>query len=303
MIHTSFLKNVNTALYNIITMGLCRIAVPFFFISSGYYYYKKISLNKDFKSYIYGLIRLFVTFEIAEIIIYTIPVLPIIKQYGMMAYLWRIISVGAGGIYWYIVSLILSLLILTPLWKKKKIMPMLILGFILYFIVMTNDSYSTFFKDTYIQMIASIHTQIWTWPQAGLCSSLLYLSIGAFIYQTKPQIKYLNQLLGIFMILLMIEAYFLQSHQANDANCYLSLVIVAPLIFIFVQNHSISLNTQILGKMSVYIYMLHFFICNILKFTNPVIFKNNELLFVVTSIITIILSYLICKNKQRHQVI
>lgn len=300
MIHTSFLKTINTVLYNAITMGICRVAVPFFFISSGYYYYKKISLHKDTKSYIYRLMQLFITFEIIEIILYTMPLLSFIKRYGVMAYLWKIISVGVGGFYWYIVSLILSLFILTPLWKKKKILPMLILGLALYLMAMTNDSYSMFFKDTYVQATAIIHTKIWTWPQDGLCSSLLYLSIGALIYQIKPQIKHLNQLLVIFIILLIMESYFLQTHQANDANCYLSLMIVTPLIFIFVQDHSISLNTQILGKMSVYIYMIHPFVLNILKFTNPILLTNNELLFIITSIITIVLSYIICQGKQKR---
>lgn len=301
-IHVSLFKNVNTTLYHITTMGLMRIAVPFFFIVSGYYYYQKIKLNKDTKSYIYHIIKLFLIFESIEVMIYTIPLLSTIKQYGILPYIWKIFSVGLGGAYWYLISLILSLCILTPLWKKQNIFLMFIIGLVLYLTVFTNDSYSSFFEQTTIQNIAMIHTKIWTWPQAGLCSSLFYLSLGALISQYQLQIKGLHIFLVGSIFLLLLESSYLQSHGAKDANCYISLIFIVPLLFLYVQKHSyVFFDTYLLGKMSLYIYMIHQPLLNILRSLFPIFSYNNELLYCVTVVLTIGISYIIVKIKNPQQ--
>lgn len=299
-IHVSLFKNINTTLYHITTMGLMRIAVPFFFVVSGYYYYQKIKLKKDTKSYMYHIFKLFLMFESLEVILYTIPLLPTIKEYGIILYMWKIFSVGLGGAYWYLTSLILSLCMLTPLWKKQNIFLMLIVGFLLYLSVFTNDSYSSFFEHTTIQNIAIIHTKIWTWPQAGLCSSLFYLSLGALISQYQPQIKSIHIFLVCSIILLLLESYFLQSHGAKDANCYISLIPLVPLLFLYVQHHPyVCFDTSLLGQMSLYIYMIHQPLLSMLRGLHPILCYNNELLYCVAVFLTIGISYIIVKIKNQ----
>ena len=295
-IHSSFLKEVNVTLYSIITMGLFRIAVPFFFITSGYFYYKKVSQNKETKSYILRLIKIFVIFEIIEIILYTPFQLSSLQGIGIVYYLWRIISTGLGGAYWYIISTIISLLIPTPLWKKKKITIPLVVGLVLYLFMMTNDSYGAVFEGTFIQNIAKFHTWIWLWPQSGLCSSIFYLSIGAYIYEKQPKVKNMKPLLILSIILLIVEAYLLQTHGAYDGNGYLSLIISAPLLFIYVLKHPIHIKFQYFGKMSLYVYMIHQIMLQVLRFILPVVNNSNELLFVLCAIITVLLSYLLSKK-------
>lgn len=298
-IHVSLFKNINTALYHITTMGLMRIAVPFFFITSGYYYYQRINQNIDSRLYIVQLLKTFVIFEGIELLIYTIPMFSYIKEYGILLYLWRALSVGLGGAYWYITSLMISLMILTPLWKKKKLFPFLIIGFILYLCVFTNDSYSMIFENSIIQNIAMIHTRIWTWPQAGLCSSLFYLSIGALIDQYRPQLKLLNVIFIVSFIGLMIESFILQGHGAKDGNCYISLIFVTPLLFLITLEHShLPFDTKTLGQMSLYNYMVHPIVLSILRFLIPYLNNNNELLLIIAMFITLFISYYIVKRKK-----
>lgn len=290
MIHTQLFKNNNIA-YITITMGLARLAVPFFFITSGYYFYQKLDLQKNVKSYFIKNIKIFVIFEKLEVIFYTVPLLSIIQKYGIFVYLWRILSTGLGGAYWYITSLIFSLLILTPFWKRKSIAPTFIIGLLLYLVVFTNDSYGFFFENTMIQNISKMHTMIWTWPQAGLCSSLLYLSIGAYIYEKKPQVSYLPMKLFLSIICLICEALFLQTHGAYDGNCYIMLIVCVPLLFLWLlQHNTLSIQTDFLGQMSLYIYMLHPLIMNGFKY---LLTLSSISLFVLTTIVTICLSYMI----------
>lgn len=292
-IHAQIFKNSLPAAYYTITMGVFRIAVPFFFVVSGYYFYKRIQDKKPLKPYFMKLLKAFVIFEIIEIIIFS----PFFFMYfqNIVFYIWKIISTGLGGAYWYLSSLILSLLLMIPLWKRKKIMPCFIIGLILYVICMTNDSYSQFFLGSHIQKLAILHTQIWTWPQAGLCSSLFYLSLGALIYQYQPKIKYIHILLILSLLVLIGESYLLQSNQANDGNCYLSLMFLTPLLLLFCLQHpSFCFDTKRLGEMSFYIYMMHQVILNALQYVLPF---TSEIIFVIVVLICIAVSYLLTRKK------
>lgn len=294
-IHVSLFKDISNVCYYIFTMGIFRIGVPFFFIVSGYYYYLKVKDNQSIKSYIMKLIKVFIIAELIEIVLYT-PFFIKSEYFSIGLYLWKIFSTGLGTVYWYLTSFIISLIILVPFWRKRKIGFMLIVGLVLYLIAMTNDSYGPLFVGTNIQKIAMFHTQIWTYPQAGLCSSLLFLSIGAYIAQKKIIIKKVTIPMFLFGLLFIGEAYYLQNHQAFDANCYLMLILLAPLFFIWCLQYSKKIfDTKILGQMSFYIYMIHPIILNILRFLLPS--SSHLFLFLIVSVLTSFLAYEIVKKQ------
>lgn len=293
-IHAQIFKNILPVAYYTITMGLFRIAVPFFFVVSGYYFYQKLQKNKPIKPYFMKLIKIFVIFELLEIIIFS----PFFLMYfkNVFYYIWKIVSTGLGGAYWYLTSLILSLLIMMPLWKKKRLYPCFLAGLLMYLFCMTNDSYSPFFIHTHIQKLAILHTQIWSWPQAGLCSSIFYLSIGAIISKYQPQIKYLHMILFISFGLLIFEAYFLQSRNPYDGNCYLSLMIFTPMLLLYCLQHPyIGIDTKRLGQMSLYIYMMHQLILNCLQYILPF---TSEVMVIIVAIVCIFISYLLTGRKK-----
>ena len=89
-IHAQIFKNTLPVAYYTITMGIFRIAVPFFFIVSGYYFYKRIQDNKPVQPYFLKLIKIFVIFELVEIIVF----LPFFLSYSknVFFYIWKIFS-------------------------------------------------------------------------------------------------------------------------------------------------------------------------------------------------------------------
>lgn len=295
-IHCQIFLNTNTTLRALIPQGLFRIGVPFFFVTAGYYYYRKVQDDLHNKEYIKRLLKIFIIFEAIEFLLYTPFSLWRFQGFGIIAYFWNMFATGLGGAYWYLTSTILSLLILTPLWKKKKIKPLLFVGLILYLIVATNDSYSAVFTGTFIQKIAQIHTYVWIWPQAGLCSSLLWLSMGAYLYEHQGKIKNNNIVLALSTIALLVEAYFLQTNGASDANCYLSLIVCVPALFLYCLENPIYTKYQYIGKMSLYVYMVHPIVLQILRFIVPIFNSQYELLFIAGSIVTLGVSYLLSKK-------
>ena len=299
-IHIQFMKNFTPQIYNMTADGLFRMGVPFFFVVSGYYYYGRIHNNFDTKSYIKKIVKLFLTFTIIESLLYLIVNLWIFTNpLALLQFILKSIVVGQGGIYWYMFSLILSLVLLTPMWKKRKIKPLLIVGFILYLITSTNDVYGALFAETFIQKIAKLNTLLFAWPQAGLCSSLMWLSIGALLCEYKPQVKNLDLKLGISLVVLVLEALIFKNTGAYDSNCYISLIYAVPLLVLFILKHDfIPFETKRLGLMSTYMYMAHPIVIIIFRWTLPFLNATNELLFVLTLIVTTAISYYLTKPKK-----
>lgn len=299
-IHSQIFKNMSLSLYNVIPMGIMRIAVPLFFVISGYYFYQRLQQGKETKNYISSLVKLFLIFEAIELVLY-LPAYMMQGEFNIFLYLWKSLSTGLGGAYWYIISLIISFVVVKQSWKKQKILPIMIVGIMLYLIVFSVDSYAGLFDGTTIQKVASIHTLIWTWPQAGLCSSLFFVSLGAYIYQKKPQFKVslIHVLLSI--ALLGAEAYFLQSSIALDANCYLTLFICVPVIFLYLLQHPyISFETKQLGQMSTYIYMSHPIVLSVLRAMSPIMSTQYEILFISATLICILIAYTLIEFKKKN---
>lgn len=297
-IHAQLFKGSIDVLYYVITMGIFRIAVPFFFVVSGYYFYQRLQNGRSVKDYFIKLFKTLIIFEMIEIIIFTPFVFPYVPN--VFLYLWKIISTGLGGAYWYLSSLLISFIIMMPAWKKKKVWPWLIIGFVLYLLCMTNDSYGHLFIGTQIQKISMIHTQIWTWPQAGLCSSLFYLSIGAFIERYHFKGKYLNYIFVLSLIALLGESYFLQSHGALDGNSYFSLIILVPTLMLLCLKHPHCLwKTKRLGQMSLYIYMIHPVLLSSLQYVLPL---PQGVIFVIVVVLCLLISYFLTRRKEHGNI-
>jgi len=308
-IHAGAFKTC-TPLYSSLTMGLFRIGVPFFFITAGYYYHQKIMQNRETTSYLLKLVKLYLKFTLMTILLYVPLVFFYFNQSNVTSaslaapaqpvgvLIFRTITAGINPSYWYLTSSLLSLLILTPLWKRKCDLPPVIIGAMLYLVMLTNDSYS-FLTLGLIQHLAKLHTELWMWPQAGLCSSLLFIGLGGLISRYESEIKVSMPLLCGLIALLIVEACWTQSHHPADGNGYLTMIVAAPVYFLYLLQHPhLPFQTDTLGQMSLYIYLLHHpFITY-----GSMLTDNRELIWLTVSFLVILISAIIVthQNKQKN---
>lgn len=296
-IHSQLFIDVNLYLYQFIVCGIARIAVPMFFSISGYYFYDKTINHRNTKSYLIKIIKLYIFFEFFEILFYSYSMYPkLVNQFGILGFPLRILTTGLGGAYWFLISLVISLFLLKKAWEKERIFSGLIIGFILYIIAMSYDTYAGF--DLPYMKIAEIHTLFMKWPQAGLVSSLLFLSLGAFIHKYGYRFIKNKILLISLFLLFIIEVFYTQNHGAFDANMYFSLVLFVPYLFYYILNTSINyhINTFYLANMSVYIYMLHPFVLNTFGF----VFHQTILKCLFVLSMTIFISHCFVKRKYSY---
>ena len=154
-IHTAPLYQINKDIDLLFTRGLCRLAVPFFFVTSGFFLIRKYTENS------YHLIQ----FEKKLCLLYFISILiylPInlysgyFNVFSLPAFLQDIFFDGTFYHLWYFPSCILGSLIAYYLVKKYDYRISFIITFILYFIGLGGDTYYGIF--TSIPAIKNIYT-------------------------------------------------------------------------------------------------------------------------------------------------
>lgn len=300
-VHTDLFIDVSTPLHYVTSLGLARAGVPFFFIASGFFFRQGQMENKSRKAYFLKNLKLWWTFVVFDLLI----VGPFYyNDYDNAAkFLLKFFVCGISGSYWYFTSLFISILVLHKLFKKGYAKYTVWFGLAFYLFVMTHDSYSFIFEGTKIYMLSDIHTRIcMMMPQAGFGESILFLSMGSLIAENKDKvIKWVKDnsvttkiMAIVFTVLLMVEAYFTMSHKAFDGNCYLTLIFLPVILFVYaLALDPIKFDTFRIGKMSVYIYLIHPILKSLMALTNA----GSIVRTLVCVAVSLVLSYILTEEK------
>jgi hypothetical protein len=303
-VHTMAFKSINEDLWIATSMGISRLAVPFFFIVSGYFLYNRIKSNKEPKSTLKRLLILYVSWVAIE----TVTLIPIVLNSLNMPLIMiveRFLFVGITGSLWYISSLIITIFIIAPLLKRDKIIQLLIVGFILYLFGITGDTYYKFYENTMINPLIKGYTQVFLLPQIGITESILFVTLGALINKLRlsEKVKCAGKLSIISIIILLIEAFVLnKTGIAKDANMYLSAIFAAPLIFIWAINYKKNISNniaKICKEYSVGVYCSHQIIMIGLMIFLPIVAANTMIRFISTLCISALVITLLRKTRAK----
>lgn len=273
-IHADLFIDVSRPLFVCFSLGLVRVGVPFFFIVSGYYLKERLDQGKSIQNSIIRYLKLWLLFILLDLAItgwYLYPSFP-----STFAFLHKAFFTGLSDAYWFMPVLIISQLILVPVFRKGHTLAAMSLGLVMYLFAMTHDSYSFLFEGTWIHRLSGLHTSIFIFPQGGLVESIFFLSIGGWLRQNRERVFSAHKdasrslVFGIVLcsVLLMLEAYLTQNSGAYDGNCYLSLIPLPTLLFILALVHDpVRFDTRTLGAVSLYIYLIHPIAVNVMRMT------------------------------------
>lgn len=304
-IHTMAFQSINQDLWIATSMGIARLAVPFFFIVSGYFLYNRINSEKEPKSTLKHLLRLYALWVLIEIITLFPLVLSSLSAPPQLI-IGRLLLAGITGSLWYISSLIITIFIISPLLKRDKLFLLLIIGFVLYLFGATGDTYYRLFEKTMINPLINGYTSIFMLPQIGITESILFISLGAVVnkYKLNEKIKKAGLLSILSIILLLIEAFVLnKTGIAKDANMYLSSIIAAPLILIWAINSTQNISTKVskaCREYSLGIYCSHQIVMIWLAMFIPILFANTLIRFIFSLLISALIITVLRKTKAKR---
>lgn len=277
---------------------LFRFCVPFFFISTGYFFSKMDDKMK--KKYI---LRIFLLYLFSSFLY-----LPLYYSQGIKTVVFNLLF-GYKHL-WYLSALTIGLIIITVLENIKNVYFMIILlagGILL-------DEYYKLFDNTVLNEVANV-TEYLGGARHALFFAIPLLLIGVFISNEiscfKPLQNFKSKLYMIFFVVLLgisfIEATYMHYILGNDITLDISLFGWMPAIPLFL--FAISVNCSItydhlrrIRKLADIIYIIHLWI-------RTLIVKYSDISYFAEYLVVLILSVafaLVCelifggRNKSRR---
>lgn len=296
IVHVPFSQDTDTFVTTLLTTYikncLCRIAVPYFFISSSFLLYRKMDLDsintKTIKNYCYNLCRLLGIWSI-------------------------LLFIGGTFHLWFLGATVIGIIIVSIfLYFKVKLRYLFILSSLLYVIGLLGDTYYVIIeRHTVITKVFSGYFYFFDQTRNGLFMGTLFILIGAVISRSNKKIGTKKAVLGFFLslVLLILEVYILNRYYISaNHNMYIFLPIAAYFLFQVAYNLNIddSLRYIKLRRLSVIIYFTHLVIDTFIVILIKIIIRFTSLnlmgfRFIIslstTVIISLLIDYLISKKN------
>ncbi len=249
--------------------GLLRLAVPFFFVASGYLFMdtlrkQQLSLKEKLFKQIHRLIKPFIVFGLVNtflnvgILLYSEaphPWLTIIQHFFFYPY----------GALWYVLATIVGLFLLYPFIKYNKMELALGIGVGLYSFALLCNSYYFVANQLHISHTIDSYRAIFISARNGLFVGFLFIGLGIMLAQ-KNILKYLSfktivYTTGLMFVFYIGEIFCLFNCVSVDDGAYfiLSPLISASLVLLTLKvKVPISDRASILCRnLSVGIFFLH----------------------------------------------
>lgn len=245
---------------------VCRIAVPFFFISSAYFV-RKGSKNKTnyVSDYLKKLIKSYWLWSVVFIPIgldWIHQNLSIAGYLLPFAFLYGLIHIGTYYHLWYIPAMIFAIYVVDKLLKRFSYRILFIVSILLFMFGSIESYYGLlqngWFKDSFDLLIKVIFT-----TRSGLLYGMIFTLIGFYIYDNQDRlislIKYIPMFTIFFFTLLIVEGTFLFQIERLDMNFLLMLVPFSFFFFLWLLTfpYMPKYETKKFRELSKYYYFIH----------------------------------------------
>lgn len=294
--------HINTGLSPVIndfiSNGIARIAVPFFFISSGFFYFRKkdclqikvflktlkrIALLFVGWTIIYGIFFYFHQFNREEN--------PILRE---LLFLRRHIFLNPFGHLWFLVALMIGIMMAWFFIKFKQKKLALFLGIILYIAGTLGDTYYyVAIQNRFFNQFFNLYFHYFTTFRNGVFFGFVFVNLQELFSKTTKQ-NLIKITLFSFILFILEFSLIKSKNWALDHNMYFSLLIFTPAFFNLLLKIPVKLSktkTLFFREYSMGIYFLHPLVAYLY------IFSSETLRFPIILIICVLTLFIIKKFK------
>lgn len=301
-IHTHPFKDVNNLLYYSFSEILVRIAVPFFFVSSGYFYIK----NKcNFKKYIKRLIITYISWSTIYLIL---QIYNSISTNGniittLKSFIIEFFIYGSYYHMWYIVALIICIVITSIFYKTNKMNLLYIISIILYIVGVIGGAY--YKLGSQIPLLSKLYElSLYTQIRRYLLMGLPFFMVGYLIYYIKEVPKNINFTIIITAILFVLEIVIINKFdlQKDIVITFFLYPFVVQIFMLCLKYPLENIKPKInIGKLSSFIYFVHPLIIFILGKS----ILGQTLLYFVTCFVSTLVALIFIKldNKKINKLL
>ena len=269
-IHTYITEALPSAVDFGITQLVFRLAVPFFFITSGFLLGKKLQ-NGDPKGVIFAYIkRLLPLLLFVETANGLLEWFQSYLTYGISFWSWVPTFVQQAFFYpygamWFVHACIIGAAMLYPFLKEKKLELALIIGGILYVWALLCNNYYFLAQTMGLDGFVDTYMSIFISGRNGVFVGFLYLALGIKTWQWHQKsfkTQTLLKCLAICALAYLIEVWLLKDCSfLDDRALYLTQIVLAPILVLCILKMKFFVNSGIAAllcrKLSTWIYFSH----------------------------------------------
>ena len=304
VIHTDVFLSTRLSSWMILH-GISRLAVPFFFITSGFFFGKKLLKSKNIKQDLVKYCkRLFVPFCFWLILDYY-HLYSIVNGTGnLFLKTIQYLIFCPSGARSYVLALLVSVPIVTFFYKKDKLKLLWFISIFLYFFALLCNSYYFLIDSTPFKIVIDKYMEIAITGRNGIFFALFFVTSGVIIskYENKINFKINNILLPIFYLIFIVEILLIKgSSYLDDHSLFISFLFLIPSLLIFTLQFISKKDTTKIRNYSTGIYFSHRFIliCLTLILLLFNITLSNIIIFFIVIVIDVLLLTVLYKIDNR----
>ena len=297
----------NNIIIRNIAQYVSRLGVPFFFTISGYFFYKKVNLEKNLLSVMRHTIKRLIKLYLVWIVIYMPILLKNLNksdkfQENIMRFVQELLFM-APAFQWYTLALVVGISITVYIYSKKSFGFTMIVLILIYVVGCFGNTYLHILN---LDNIFQGYLNIFLTTRNGLFFSSIFIFIGIAIGKFEHKICEKGKYKGAFIICLMVyffEVYLVQSNPLKNDDCsmYITLPLVITFMCIVILKNDINVKySKDMRQLSTFIFCSQYgfiFVTNIL--TNKILnVKMDSFAFLICIIFEITMSFMILKNTK-----
>ena len=307
-IHTFPFADISGTMNFIVVSIIARVAVPFFFIASAFFFFMKIDTSKDcrhventdaLKTYLWRLAKIYLIWSL----IYLPYSMLVLRGDGFtittaLRYIRDFFFTGSYYHLWFLPALMLSTTIVYVLVCHIGFKKTIILSFVLYLIGMAGNLYGDVWMSIPgVSTLFSNYIKVFVTTRNGLFFGTIFVSLGAYLakHEIPSQTNQLSLLTGISIALYIMECMLLKINGRITDLSSMYLMLVPCVFFLFIRLTRSKLSHRhlytTLRSLSLLIYVTHILFSQACLWLMPDM--NSFMLYAISIGFSFLLSYLI----------
>ena len=308
LIHTNPLLDISVAAEWFLRSGITVIAVPFFFIATGYFV---LSNDQATKKSLRKLSMLYIVWSVIYLPFALIQLKgenAIALQYVRRFFLW-----GSYDTIWYLLASVVGLALVYALKKWKGITFAFAVMLAFHVLAIIGTSYTGAIANTFLWKGYAVYFDMFTTFKNGLFFGGIYIALGGLIHEKFSEIAHFTKKRGKFIILIacLFGAMWIETIACEffDLNRYgvdmkFMLVPLSACIFVYVLTLQLNISDKtsiFFRKMSTLIFLTQRLFLTGYELLGIQKYCHSFVWFVVVSASTILFSWgLIALSERCH---
>lgn len=277
-----------------IASGITRIAVPTFFIVSGYLLRNKLEDKNYLKKYCKRILLLYVVWQLIYLpdLLYHYN----LKWFSTEGLIYRLVY-GYWHL-WYLLASVLGVMLLyfTRNWKVATKLTLVFVLFVAGYLFQVTYKLNVFKEFSFF---ANIYESIGT-SRNAVFFAFPFLLLGSLYEYWKFSSKHWQWILGLCSIALLLESYLYYSLKLGAMDFFVSLLPISMLLLHWVVTTNLMLQGTIPGTLSLGIYLCHPYMIRLVsEFLPQKTFGFILLKYVVICLLAVVVWYFLEKINRK----